>query len=98
VREAALEKAPCSSYSLGSKTIYTNPETGKQVVYCIIAVATIFASSVEGPSLPGKRRYLDPEGNPILSNKTVERPDGSTKETGKSQAEYNADSHYSNSD
>lgn len=70
------------------KTIYNNRKTGIQVVYD--DAGNYFR--IENVNLTGKRRYLDLEGN-VPNNKVV---DG--KASGRSQAEYNQETHFNDID
>jgi hypothetical protein len=73
----------------GDKTIYKNDKTGKQVVYD--KKGNYYR--VEDTNLSGKRKYLDKNGNPVSNNKTI-----NGKQRGKTQAEYNQETHYKNID
>lgn len=73
---------------VGQKTIYTNTDTGIQIVYD--NAGNYFR--IQNTNLPGKRTYLDLNGN-IPNNKII---DG--KEMGRSQAEYNQITHFNNTD
>jgi hypothetical protein len=72
----------------GQKTIYTNPETGIQVVFD--NAGDYFR--IQNTNLTGKRSYLDLNGN-VPNNKII-----NGKQLGRSQAEYNQVTHFSNSD
>ncbi|HDL8491534.1 TPA: hypothetical protein P4O12_001215 [Yersinia enterocolitica] len=67
------------------KRIYTNPETGVQVVEDISGKYF----RIYDPSIMGKRAYLDLEGN-IPNNKALENG----KLTGRNQSEYNEITHF----
>jgi filamentous hemagglutinin family protein len=88
--QSALNKfAPGAKGTVsGQKTIYTNPETGIEVVFD--NAGNYFR--IQNTNLTGKRSYLDLNGN-IPNNKIV---DG--KQLGRSQAEYNQVTHFSNAD
>jgi len=79
--------------SSGSKLIYRRSGSTKQVVYD--RGGDYFR--IEDTSISSRRRYLDLNGNAVPNNKTV-RVDGSTRQVGMSTAEYNAKSHFRNSD
>ncbi|WP_345987741.1 hypothetical protein AAEU33_12035 [Chryseobacterium sp. Chry.R1] len=70
------------------KTIYTNSETGLQIVYD--NNGNYFR--IQDTNITGRRSYLDMDGN-IPNNKTV---DG--KQLGRSQGEYNQVTHFNNND
>ena len=67
------------------KRIYTNPQTGIQVVED--TSGNYFR--IYNPNASGKRAYLDLDGN-IPNNKTLENG----KQTGRSQGEYNEVTHF----
>ena len=79
--------------SSGSKLIYRRSGSTKQVVYD--RGGDYFR--IEDTSIATRRRYLDLNGNAVPNNKTV-TVDGSTRQVGMSTAEYNAKSHFRNSD
>ena len=88
LKEAVNKFAPGSTGApQGQKVIYTNPETGVQVVHD--PAGNYFR--IENPSL-GHRRYLDMNGQ-VPNNKIV---DG--RQMGRSQAEYNQATHFANTD
>jgi hypothetical protein len=88
--QSALNKfAPGAKGTVsGQKTIYTNPETGIEVVFD--NAGNYFR--IQNTNLTGKRSYLDLNGN-IPNNKIVD-----CKQRGRSQAEYNQVTHFSNAD
>jgi hypothetical protein len=72
----------------GQKTIYTDPKTGIQVVFD--NAGDYFR--IQNTNLTGKRSYLDLNGN-VPNNKII-----NGKQLGRSQAEYNQVTHFSNTD
>lgn len=87
--QQAIDKfAPGSSgVAQGQKLVFTNQTTGLQVVYD--PAGKYFR--IENPSL-AHRRYLDMSGQ-VPNNKIV-----NGKQMGRSQAEYNQATHFSNTD
>lgn len=77
-----------------SKTIYRNPENGKEVVYD--RGGDYFR--VRDPSIPGKRQYVDSEGNPVPNNRVEQLPNGKTRQVGKSRDEYQKETHFKNTE
>ncbi len=89
LNEAITKFAPGSKGTVvGDKMIYTNQKTGLQIVYD--TKGNYFR--IQNTSVTGKRNYTDSNGK-IVNNKTV-----NGKESGKSQAEYNSDTHFNNTD
>lgn len=78
----------------GGKIIYKNPENGSEVVSDV--GGKYFR--INDPSLPGKRTYLDSDGNRIPSNAKEIKPDGRVVERGRRRDEYEELSHFTNSD
>ncbi len=76
---------PVITTTAKGKRIYTNPETGIQVV----EDTTGKYFRVFDPNVTGKRAYLDLEGK-IPSNKVLENG----KQAGRNQAEYNKATHF----
>jgi hypothetical protein len=72
----------------GQKTLFTNAEIGIQVV----SDNSGGYFRIQDTNLSGKRQYLDMNGN-VPNNKVV-----NGKQTGRSQAEYNQATHFTNSD
>ena len=70
------------------KSIYNNSKTGIQVVHDI--EGNYFR--IEDTNISGKRNYLDMDGN-IPNNKTI-----NGKQMGRSQSEYNRETHFNNID
>jgi len=89
LKEAIDQFAPgAEGTASGQKTIYTNSTTGVQVV--ADNAGNYFR--VQNTNLPGRRTYLDLNGN-VPNNKVV-----NGKQTGRSQAEYNQATHFNNTD
>ncbi len=85
----AVEKfagdSPIVTFTDSGKKIYTNPDTGIQVVEDLNG--SYFR--IHDPSISGRRSYLDVDGN-IPNNKTLENG----TQAGRSQAEYNSVTHF----
>lgn len=77
--------APVITNTQSGKQIYTHPITGVQIVEDL--TGNYFR--IHDPSLPGKRTYLDLEGN-IPNNRVLE----SGKLVGRTQSEYNEVTHF----
>jgi hypothetical protein len=78
-------KNPLVTTTDKGKKIFTNSETGIQVVQDVNG--NYFR--IYDPSIPGKRGYLDMNGN-IPNNKILENG----KQAGRSQSEYNQVTHF----
>jgi hypothetical protein len=76
-------------------SIYTNPDTGMQVVYDV--EGGYFR--IENPNASSYAdRYLDLNGNPIPANVPLLRPDGTYSMVGVPRDVRNALTHFWNSD
>jgi len=77
--------SPVVSFTDSGKKLYTNPDTGIQVVEDLNGGYF----RIQDTSISGRRSYLDLEGN-IPNNKTLENG----TQAGRSQAEYNSVTHF----
>jgi hypothetical protein len=76
----------------GSKTIYTNPQTGKEVI--VDRGGKYFR--VRDPAIPGRRTYTAINGNAVSN--TMPNPDNPGKLMGKPQGDYNSETHFNDID
>ncbi|EPN1932919.1 hypothetical protein ACTV70_004596 [Cronobacter dublinensis] len=76
---------PVITVTESGKQVFTHPKTGVQVVEDL--TGSYFR--IYDPSLPGKRKYLDLDGN-IPNNKILE----TGKQVGRTQSEYNEVTHF----
>ncbi len=76
---------PLITVTESGKQIYTNPKTGVQVVEDLSGRYFRICD----PSLPGKRKYLDLDGN-VPNNKLLE----TGSQVGRTQSEYNEVTHF----